>query len=551
MKKSILIFFLLFSLQNCFAQEKPNILWISIEDISPTLSMYGDHTAKTPNLDELARQSLVYENAFAPVGVCAPSRSSIITGMQPTAIGTMHMRTGKDVIGWGRREYEKDINRNDIEGKEIVQYSAVIPETIKCFTEYLRAEGYYCTNNPKTDYQFAAPISSWDENGNKAHWKNREGDQPFFAVFNINDTHESKLWKYSDKPLTVDPETVPVPPYFPDTPETRQTIARHYSNIEIMDKKVGEILQEIKDAGLYENTIIFFFSDHGGPLPRQKRAIYDSGLRVPFFIRYPKNKNAGRTDRMISFIDLAPTVLSLAGIQPPDYIQGRAFAGKFEENPREFIFGSSDRFDEITDRIRAIRTKNFLYLYNFYPEKTKYKDISYRKQVPMMEPLLKMKENGELDSIAMQWFQTKEVEELYDVSKDPHNINNIADNRAYTSELNKMRRLMRNYLSKHPDLGQIPESRLISLMWPDKNQPETQKPEIIFNNNSVRIESKTEGASIVYMVTDEKNIPTGYDADWKLYTNPITAKPGQYILSKAERIGYKTSELSVYKVPIK
>ncbi|MDX1544972.1 MAG: sulfatase-like hydrolase/transferase, partial [Christiangramia sp.] len=236
----IKIFILLICIQGISAQtERPNILWITCEDISPDLPVYGDNTAETPNLDALAEQSLVYDNAFATVGVCAPNRSSIITAMQPISIGTMHMRTGKDVIGWGSREYE-NTDREDIEGNPIIQYSAVIPENVKCFTEYLRAEGYYCTNNPKTDYQFAAPISSWDENGRKAHWKGREEGQPFFSVFNIDDTHESKLWKYSDKPLTVSPDEVEVPPYLPDNAETRETIARHYSNIELMDKKVGE-----------------------------------------------------------------------------------------------------------------------------------------------------------------------------------------------------------------------------------------------------------------------------------------------------------------------
>ena len=249
------------------AKRQPNIVWIVTEDISPTLSFYGDKTAKTPNLDALAKESMIYDNAFAVVGVCGPSRSSIITGMYPTSIGTMHMRTGKDVHSWGRHSYSKETTKQDLSGEPIIEYSAVIPENVKCYTEYLRASGYFCTNNQKTDYQFASPVTAWDENSKKAHWRNRPKNKPFFSVFNIGTTHESQLWKKNDLPLTVNPKKVKVPPYLPDTEVSRNTIARHYSNIELMDAEVGEFIQQLKDDGLYDNTIIFFYSDHGGPLP--------------------------------------------------------------------------------------------------------------------------------------------------------------------------------------------------------------------------------------------------------------------------------------------
>lgn len=547
--RNILIFLsIFFSGFSLAAQERPNILWISVEDISPNLSFYGDGTAKTPNLDKLAQESLIYDNAFTTVGVCAPSRSSLITGMQPMSLGTIHMRTARDVQGWGRRKYKEDIGRKDIEGNKIRQYSAVIPMEVKCFTEYLRAAGYYCTNNKKTDYQFASPISAWDENSSKAHWRNREKWQPFFSVFNIEDTHESKLWKYEDKPLTVNPATVPVPPYFPDTPQTRESIARHYSNIEIMDGKVGEIIRQLKKDGLYDKTIIVFFSDHGGPLPRQKRAIYDSGLRVPLLIKFPDDNKSGRTDRMISFTDMAPTMLSLTGIKPPDYMQGKAFAGPFEEKAREFIIASSDRFDEVTDRIRAVRTKDYLYLNNFYPEKTGYKNISYRLNIPMMKPMLQLKEEGELDSIQMQWFQKKKKEELYDVKKDPYNIHNIAGEGSKLEELKKMRSILRNFLLENPDLGQIPEAKLISLMWPGNKQPETEKPFFKPTKNGISIHDKTAGASIVYMIGNKKKTDVGLNADWKLYTKPVSLPDGKLLFARAERIGFKTSEVSIYQI---
>lgn len=510
--------------------------------------MYGDSTAVTPNLNALAKDSMIFDNVFTTVGVCAPSRSSIVTGMQPISIGTMHMRTGKDVMSWGKRSYDKKGGNKDIEGNDVIQYSAVIPKEVKCFPEYLRAAGYYCTNNRKTDYQFAAPISVWDENDAEAHWRNRPEGKAFFSVFNIHDTHESKLWVYDDKPLTVDPKEVQVPPYFPETPETRHTIARNYSNIELMDKAVGKILDQLKADGLYDNTIIFFFSDHGGPLPRQKRAIYDSGLRVPFFIKFPNSSKTGRTDRMISFTDLAPSMLSLVGIKPPEYMQGKAFLGEFKAAPRKYIIASSDRFDEVTDRIRAVRTKNFLYLHNFYPEKPGYKDIAYRKKIPMMKPMLKLRDEGKLDSVAMRWFRSKDKEELYEVHQDPYNINNLSEEDEYQDTLVKMRGLLLDFLAKNPDLGQIPESRLISLMWPDNNQPQTQKPKIELVEEKCRISCPTDGASVVYMIADSSNVKTGYNAPWKLYTKPVKVKKEQFVIARAERIGYKTSEVVILKI---
>ncbi|WP_242205396.1 sulfatase family protein [Aestuariivivens insulae] len=527
--------------------KRPNILWIVTEDISPNLSFYGDHTAKTPNLDALAKESLIYDNAFAVVGVCAPTRSSIITGMYPTSIGTMHMRTGQDVMSWGIREYHK-VDRTDLQGDSIIQYSAVIPEYVKCYTEYMRAAGYYCTNNQKTDYQFAAPVTAWDENNNKAHWRHAPKDKPFFAVFNIGTTHESQLWKKSDLPLTVDPNTVPVPPYFPDNEATRETIARHYSNIELMDAEVGAFIKQLKDDGLYNNTIIFFYSDHGGPLPRQKREIYDSGLKVPFMVK-GINTNNGRTDRMISFVDLAPTMLSLAGVKPPEYMEGNAFLGAYKSEERDYIFGTSDRFDEHTDRIRAVRDKSYLYLRNDFPELTKYKDVAYRKNVPMMPTFLKLRDEGKLDAVQHIWFETKTNEELYDCTKDPHNLNNLAKDPKYASILSKMRQTLKEHMAQRPDLGLVPESQLINEMWPNFVQP-TTKPVTLnvvetSQGKTISLSCPTKGASIAYIVSDKPNEQFDLNSGWQLYTKPFKINQGQFVYAIAERIGFKTSDIQV------
>ncbi|PWH83282.1 sulfatase [Algibacter marinivivus] len=538
-------------------KSQPNIVWIVTEDISPTLSFYGDNTAKTPHLDALAKESLVFDNAFAVVGVCAPTRSSIITGMYPTTIGTMHMRTGQDVMNLGKRTY-KETDRTDLKGNAIIQYSAVIPENVKCYTEYLRSAGYYCTNNQKTDYQFAAPVTAWDENSNKAHWRNTPKGQPFFSVFNIGTTHESQLWKKSNLPLTVNPKDVKVPPYLPDNEATRKTIARHYSNIELMDTEVGAFISQLKSDGLYENTIIFFYSDHGGPLPRQKREIYDSGLKVPFMVKGLAKK--GRTNRMISFVDLAPTMLSLAGIEPPKHLEGHAFLGEFEAKKRDYIFGSSDRFDEFTDRIRAVRNEQFLYLRNDFPELTKYKDVGYRKHVPMMPTFLELKEENKLNDTQQLWFETKTKEELYDCKADPHNINNLAENPQYASVLTKMRATLETHLKNRPDLGLQPEAKLINEMWPNFEQPITDNVTLSTSTalstgsvgtphgKTITLTCATQGASIGYYVSDKPDEKLDLNSRWQLYSKPISVAKGKTIYTIAQRIGFKESKIVSLKL---
>ncbi|TMM29079.1 sulfatase [Polaribacter aestuariivivens] len=551
---SILILFI-----SCKTKEKPNqstkklqpnILWIVTEDISPTLSFYGDSIAKTPNLDALAKESLIYDNAFAVVGVCAPTRSSIITGMYPTTIGTMHMRTGQDVMSWGKRTYKnsEETQRNDIENNSIRQYAAVIPDFVKCFPEYLQAAGYFTTNNQKTDYQFAAPVTAWNQNNPKAHWKNKPENTPFFSVFNIGTTHESQLWKKSNLPLTVNPDDVKVPAYFPDNEATRNTIARHYSNIELMDAEVGAIIHQLKKDSLYDNTIIFFYSDHGGPLPRQKREIYDSGLKVPFMIKGINDDKKGRTDRLISFVDLAPTMLSIAGVKPPNYMEGKSFAGDFTSEERDYVFGSSDRFDEFTDRIRAVRNKQFLYLKNYFPNLPKYKDVGYRKNVPMMPVFLQLKEENKLNETQEIWFETKTEEELYDCIKDPENIHNLASSPDYKSVLVEMRNTLKKHQENRIDLGEIPEVVLINKMWPNFEQPTTENVIIELSNDKISLSSATKGASIAYIVSDNPNEKFDFNSDWKLYTKPFSTTKGNYIYTIAQRIGFKESEILKEKI---
>lgn len=529
--------------------ERLNILWLTCEDISPTLSFYGDSTAHTPNLDLLAKESLVFTRAFATVGVCAPSRSSIITGMYPPSIGTMHMRTSHDYSGWGDRKYEEKNSAADVSGKPVRQYSAVIPENVKCFTEYLRADGYYCTNNVKTDYQFAAPVTAWDENSEKASWKNCPPGKPFFSVFNHEITHESRMWMNKQLPQTVSPKHVPLPDYYPEDSVIRQDVARNYSNIELLDKQIGQKIDDLKKAGLYDKTIIFFFSDHGGPLPRGKREIYDSGLRVPFLVRFPGGAHAGGVDELISFVDLAPTILSLAGIKPPAYMQGNAFLGAYKQSePRKYIFASGDRFDEYSDRIRMVRDKRYLFVKNFYPEFPAYKDVGYRKQMDMMKQLLLLRDNKKLAGPTAYWFRpVKTKEELYDCEKDPFNLNNIIDNPHYADKSAELRFALDKWVSDIHDKASFPESVMIGQMWPGGIQPKTSAAKISVKAGKIRVSCATPGASIGYILSDKEFKPD-LDSGWQLYHLPLATDSAKYLYLIATRIGYADSEIEIVKL---
>ena len=555
MKKIVWIIAFYCSLVYSQNSKQPNILWLVCEDISPTLSFYGDKTAKTPNLDALAKESMIFENAFATTGVCGPSRSAIITGMLPSSIGTMHMRTGRDIQSWSKGEYKDTVydqtgkKVKDLNGNLIREYSAVIPENIKCFTEYLRANGYYCTNNQKTDYQFAAPQSAWDENNGKAHWKNTPKGMPFFSIFNFEVTHESRIWLNKDLPLSVNPNDVPVPPYYPDNEVVRTDLARHYSNIELLDKKIGEILKQLKEDGLYDNTIIFFYSDHGGPLPRQKREIFDSGLRAPLMVRFPNGENSGRIKALVSFTDLAPTVLSLANIKPPKHIDGQAFLGKYKAKDRKVIYGTSDRFDEFTDRIRAVRDAQFLYVKNYHVDLPKYKDVSYRKSVPMMNSILELHNLNSLTVSQEYWFQPKVTEEFYDCKNDPYQLNNLASNPIYKKKLEELRKLEQKQFENKVDFGAYYEADLIIKMWPNGQQPQAEVVTIENKAGLVSLSTMTIGASISFLILpiDSKEKIT-QNSNWKLYTKPFTLQKGYVVYAKASRIGFKESEIKTLTI---
>jgi arylsulfatase A-like enzyme len=531
---------------NAHAQQevkRPNILWISTEDMSPHLGCYGDKVAKSPNIDRLAAQGIRYTNVFTTAAISAPVRAGVITGMYQTSIGCMHMRT---------TSYRRSADNP-------LPFTAVPPHYVKAFTEFMRAEGYYCTNNSKTDYQFAGnqvPASIWDECNNKAHYKNRpDRNQPFFAVFNWTGTHESQCWDISK--VKTDPAKVTVPPYYPDNEIIRKNLAKMYDNIARLDSVVGNILAELEKEGELDNTIIFFWGDHGDGLPRGKRWLYDSGLNIPLIIKFPDKSNAGKVDdRMISSIDFGPTVLSLAGIKVPSHMQGIPFLGKQQAGPRTEVFAARDRVDESYDMIRSVRTNNYLYIRNFYPNEPFPIWVPYLSNMPIYKEMLRLDAEGKLSGPQKSWMAYKRPpEELYDVKADPYQVKNLIDDPKLKTVLEDLRKRQKEWTLETGDMGHLNEPEMIDRMWPGGVQPVTDVPYFIINSPEDRASKNyraggtysspmtlgfycpTHGASLVYTFEDNKN------PRWLLYNGPLNLKPGNYnIRVKAVRYGYKESE---------
>jgi arylsulfatase A-like enzyme len=527
------------------APARLNIVWISNEDMSPRLGAYGDALARTPNLDRLAKASIRFTNAFTTAPVCAPSRAAIITGMHQNAIGAQHMRTTEDRVA-------------ELPGP----YLAVPPFYVKAFPEYLRAAGYFTSNRAKTDYQFGVPFTIWDDLGPKAHWRNRpDNTQPFFSVFNLMVTHESQIFPTSParkgKPLVTDPAKIVVPPYYPDTPVVRKELARMYDNIADMDGQVGEILRQLDEDGLAENTIVFYWSDHGDGVPRAKRSLYDSGLRVPLMIRWPRSLTppvapGTVSDQLVSFVDLAPTVLALAGVAIPTHLQGRVLVGPSAGPEPEFIFAARDRMDIEYDMMRSARDKRFLYIRNFQPELPYAGHIIYRNQSDIMQEWLRLQAERKLTGPAALWMRThRPAEELYDTKADPYQIENLADNPAHRATLERMRHALTEWMARIGDQGLINEAEMIQRMWPGGVQPQTAQPYIVPRRSTddparmdtlrfkepfeVVIYMPTQGASIGYTMDE------GPNAKWRLYTGPILVDHPMTIRAKAIRYGYRES----------
>ncbi|MAH65682.1 MAG: sulfatase [Phycisphaerae bacterium] len=516
-----------------------NLIWITIEDMSPWLGCYGDDTVPTPNLDRLAAEGVRYTNAFATTPVCAPSRSTLITGCWATEIGSMHMRTGAPSGA--------ALSRNPDAYAGIPNYEAVPPPAVRCFPELLRARGWYCTNRSKTDYQFQAPATTWDRSGGRAHWRGRtDSDQPFFAVFNLGVTHESGTFANRKRTAKVcDPATVTVPPYLPDTPSTRTDIARTYDNIAAMDRQVGGLLSELEAAGRLEDTVVMCFSDHGVGLPRGKRCVHDSGTRVPLIIRWPKTlERRGVDDRVVSFVDFASTALSICGVEPPAWMSGVAFAGPFARPGTGDAFIHADRMDSVRDRTRAITDGRHRYIRNFMPERPRLYHVAYSENVPMMADVHALRASGR--ATADQWQlvdPTKPPAEFYDLVADPHEVNNLIDDPSHRARIDAMRTRLDAWLVRTGDLGLIEDEGVMvrTRLWNGAvRKPRTAfaVPSVVATpaGRNVRVECPTPGASLGFR-------RAGDDA-WTPVTGPIPIDDaGETLQLLAHRIGFEPRRL--------
>ena len=418
--------------------ELPNILWITSEDMGPHLGCYGDEYAETPNLDSFAARGMRYVNANSNGPVCAPARTAIITGIYPNSSGAEHMRS-----------------------------EVRLPDGFRLFPQFLREAGYYCTNNSKEDYNVAKPGRVWDESSARAHWKNRRERQPFFAVFNHTISHESQIRNAIARRHRIhDPAKVRIPAYHPDTPEVRQDWAQYYDRITMMDSAVGANLQELDEAGLAEETIIFYYSDHGSGMPRHKRWLYNSGLHVPLIAYFPPKwghlaptdyQPGGSSDRLVRFVDLAPTMLSLAGIKPADWMQGSAFAGMHEADEPEFSYGLRGRMDERYDMLRSVRDKRYMYVRNYMPHRIYGQHVSYMFATPTTRVWQRLFDDGKLNATQAKFWQPKPAEELYDLQKDRDEVRNLIDSPEHANVLARMRDAQRRWAGRIRDVGFLSE----------------------------------------------------------------------------------------------
>ncbi|MGH9720517.1 MAG: sulfatase family protein, partial [Bryobacteraceae bacterium] len=442
-----------------------------------------------------------------------------ITGMHPTSIGTHHMRS-----------------------------KGVPPPYVKCFTEYLRAAGYYCTNNVKTDYNFDPPETAWDESSNRAHWRGRAKGQPFFAVFNHTVTHESQIRVEAPqlarnlRELSPgekhDPAKATLPPYYPDTPIVRRDWANYYDLITAMDKQITVLLRQLEEDGEAANTIVFFYGDHGRGLPRAKRWIYDSGIRIPLLVRWPGKIAPGTVrDELVSSLDFAPTLLSLAGVEIPKHLQGQPFLGERVPAPRQYIYAARDRMDETYDIIRCVRDKRFKYIRNFQACKPYAQYIDYMDQMPALREMRRLHKEGKLEGAQKLFFAPeKPEEELYDVTADPHEVTNLAKRPEHRTTLERLRAAQRKWAKDTGDLGLVPEPELLERMRPGGKWSTTAAPSISRRDGKLRITCATDGASIAY--TSE----SGASPRWKLYSREVDA-PAAAVRAKACRLGYRDSEV--------
>jgi len=417
-------------------QRRPNILWLVNEDHGPHVGCYGDDFATTPTFDALAKRGLRYRKVWANAPVCAPARTTLISGLYATSTGGEQMRS-------------------------LVAY----PVGMKMYPQLLREAGYYCSNNAKEDYNLAKPGDVWDESSKKAHWTNRPPGTPFMAVFNSEKSHESQLRK---RPHTVvhDPAKVRVPAYHPDTPEVRQDWAQYYDQVSAADADAGARLKELEEAGLAEDTIVFYYADHGSGMPRNKRWPYNSGLQVPLVVYIPEKfkdlrpadyQAGGISDRLVSLVDFAPTLLSLAGVKPPGWMQGSAFLGRFIGPAPQFLHGFRGRMDERLDLVRSVTDGRHVYIRNYLPHLIYGQRIDFMFQTPTTRVWKDLHDKGRLNAAQETFWNEKPYEELYDLQTDRDEVVNLASSPDHQAIKAKLQQAQQEQIVRIRDVGFIPE----------------------------------------------------------------------------------------------
>lgn len=541
------------------SSSRPSILWISTHDINPHLGAYagvypGAQYARTPNLDRLAAQGARFDNAFAAAPICAPSRSAIMTGCFPTAVGTMHMRT-----------------------------KAVPPPEVRLLPEYFRQAGYYVTNNWFTDFQVAVPLSAFDDCGETAHWRNRpDPDQPFFATFHGMATHESQIYLDDDafaartahvtEADRHEPAKAPLPPYYPDTDVFRRSWARYNDLITEMDHWVGQILAELDADGLAANTIVVFWSDHGPGMPRAKRWANDSGLHEPLIIRWPGKIPAGTVaPGLVHLMDLAPSMLAACRLPVPGHMHGRPFLtpdGDIRNDVNEYLFAGRDRMGELEDMSRTVRDRRFRYIRHFHPDRSPMQHCDYPDRLGTWAEMRRLAQaeavqlaQGRPRSALTPLQRSlvaacKPAEELYDIAADPYETINLAPEPGYRDVLQRFRAELQRWQDAHGDLGRIPEDDLIEQWRPGGAWPVTEPPQLGADaSGALVVTVATEGASLIWTPDEPEDElaapPSGNDQTfgaaagdhrrWHLLCTATPPPAGRPYWVRATRLGYLPS----------
>ena len=444
---------------NAAEPDRPNIVWISLEDITPMMGCYGDEYARTPVFDRLAADGIHYTKSHAIAPVCSTSRSSIITGMYPSTLGTHHHRSN---VGQP-------------------------PAFVKMLPNLMSEAGYYTSNNAKKDYNIGG--DRWHESSRTAHWRNRpNAEQPFFAVFNFGECHSSITKIPEDVIVTQrldrlksadfhDPALVKIPPYHPDVPKFRQAWARYYDAVTQVDYRAGEIIQQLQEDGQWDDTIVFVWADHGVGMPRGKHNAWEQGTHVPLIVRFPPKyqhlapaRPGSTIDGLVTLMDLGPSTLALAGIDTPSWMNGRPLLCRTSDDEiayREFVIGMRDRLDSRYEMVRTVRDPRFRYQRNFYPHLPFKPYEDYEFNAPILQTWVNLAKAGRLEGPqAMLNQRFKPIEELYDSENDPHMMHNVVDDPAYSKVVKQMRERLRAWMLTTRDLAVIEESEMLARAKP-------------------------------------------------------------------------------------